>query len=281
VITVLSDQLITVVAGPQIGATMLGVFVVGSDLASIPLSRGMPIINQIMLPAFSKFQDDRESATYYYGRLLTVASVVFVPMLVGLACVADSLILAVVGAKWEESIVPLALMSLGMIFRMHNHLIKTVMISMGRPALMLTSNLLQLTSLFIFTTLALERGVVGLVLAWVLTEFLIALISIPLSQRILDTGSKFLLHAYRAALVSSILMGACVMGTKAIMNGYPEIVTLLLSVFVGIISFYFAMRLIFIKEMSIAATVLFGSRFAFLVAAPPKHRRSDSKSVGD
>lgn len=262
--TLLSDILITLVAGPKLGAALLGVYGMSADFASLPLAKGMPIINQTMLPAFSKFQEHRASASYYLEKLLGVTSLAFVPMMVGMACVADTLVLAVMGAKWAPSILPLAIMSLGMIFRMNNILLKTAMTGMGRADLSLKSNFLQLALLLPLTIYAMEYGVIALIVAWVGTELLVMVATVQLSKLAFDTSFMRLLRCYRPALVSSAIMGGCVMGIKVLLGNQTSMAVLLMAVATGIVSYYLATRLLFLKELQTTLKTVFGDRFAFL-----------------
>lgn len=263
-LALLSDQLIVLVAGPMLGATVLGIYGMSAELASLPLSKFMPVINQTMLPAFARFQEDREAATHYLEKLLGVTSLAFIPMMVGMACVADTLVLTVFGDKWAPSILPLIIMSLGMAFRMMALQLKTVLTSMGRADLSLKSHLLQLLLLLPLTIYAMTYGVIGLIVAWVLTELLVMIATVQMSKSVLDVTFIGLLHSYRPALLSSALMAILVLGSKALFSNQYHVIGLLIELLVGVVSYYLATRFIFNKQFSIAFKTIFGKRFAFL-----------------
>lgn len=263
-LTLLSDQLITLVAGPVLGAALLGIYGVSAELASLPLAKLMPVINQTMLPAFAKFREHRDSATYYLEKVLGVTTLAFIPMMVGMACVADILVLTFFGEKWAPSIVPLAIMSLGMIFRMTTLQLKTVLTGMGRADLPLKSNSLQLGLLLPMTFYAMTYGVVGLVMAWVLTEFLVMLATVQMSKQVLDTTFMRLLRCYRPAVVSSTTMAVCVIGMKAMLGHEASVAVLLMAIATGAASYYLATRFIFRKEYQVAFLAVFGDKVGFL-----------------
>ena len=267
-LALLSDMLVTLVGGPKLGAQRLGVFGVSADFASLPLSKGMPIINQTMLPAFSRLQDHRDSATYYFAKLLGVTSLAFVPMLVGLACIADTLVLTVLGSQWELSILPLKIMSVGMVFRMNSQLLKTVMTSMGRTDLVLISNALQLVLLLPVTIYAVEYGVLGVTIAWALAELVMALALIRLSQSSLDTSLMLFVRCYRPAFVSSAIMGIFVLGIETLHGNLGGMAALLLDIATGVLAYYIAVRWFFVAELRTALKAVFGDRFAFLAGRP-------------
>ena len=263
-LALISDQLITLIAGPTLGATVLGIYGMSAELASLPLSKFMPVINQTMLPAFARFQEDRVAATHYFEKLLGVTSLAFIPMMVGMACVADTLVSTVFGDKWAASIQPLIIMSLGMAFRMLALQLKTVVTSMGRPDLSLKSHLLQLLLLFPLTVYAMNYGVIGLMLAWVLTEFFVMIATVRMCKSVLDVTFLSLFRSYRPALLSSGLMAIMVLGSKAIFANKPQVVGLLIELLVGVVSYYLATRFIFTRQFQIAFKTIFGKRFAYL-----------------
>lgn len=267
-LALISDQLVTLVAGPMLGAAALGIYGISAELASLPLSKFMPIINQTMLPAFARFQEDREAATHYLEKLLGVTSLAFIPMMVGMACVAETLVLTVFGDKWAPSILPLIIMSLGMAFRMMALQLKTVLTSLGRADLSLKSHLLQLVLLLPLTLYAMKYGVVGLMIAWVATELLVMLATIQMSKSVLDVTFIGLMRCYRPAVLSSALMALTVLGSKAMLENQPNIFILITQLLVGVLSYYLATRFIFNKQFQIAFKTIFGKRFAFLAGQP-------------
>lgn len=260
----LSDQLVTIVAGPIIGVRQLGFYVLSLDFALMPLSKGMPIINQTMLPTFSKFQEHRDSASFYFEKLLAGISFTFVPMLVGLGCIANSLILTVVGAKWADSIILLEVLSLGMIFRLTSLQLKNVMMSMGRSDLLLKTNLLQLILLLPMTIYMMHYGVIALALTWVSVELFVMLAAIKLSKSVIDISLIKLLRCYRPAFVSSSIMAASVIGMSFVLHSQSGIILLLAEIATGVLSYYLAARFLFVNQLRAVIQAIFGNRFVFL-----------------
>lgn len=262
----LSSMLATLIGGPKLGPALLGIYAVAGQFALLPLSKGMPVINQTMLPAFAKFQAHRDSATYYLERLLGVLALAFTPMMVGMACIADTLVLTVFGEKWAPSIVPLMILSLGMVLRLNTTLVKTALSAMGRPELILKASLLQFVLLLPLTIYAVEYGVMGLVAVWVVTEFIVALVTVKLSRMVFDTTFGGFLRCYRPALLSSVIMGICVVGSKLMLADQNDVVALFTPISIGVVSYYLSVRFLFANELQIALKTAFGSRFQFLAA---------------
>jgi len=220
----------------------------------------MPVINQTMVPAFSKFQHDRNAATYYFEKLFGVVSILFIPAIIGTACVANAFILTIAGAEWEQSIIPLQIMSIGVIFRMTNNLYSTVITAMGRSDLRLKSSVIQVTFIFPLIILNLYHGVIGLVIAWVVAEFMAMITNIEFSKRILNSSFKSYTKMLSPALISSLFMAICVIAILDILQGQHQAIILGLQILMGGFTYLFLLRILYRKQLLIVKNAIFGEK---------------------
>jgi uncharacterized membrane protein len=98
----------------------------------------------------------------------------------------------------------------------------------------------------------------------VATEVLVMLVTVQLSRLSFDTSFMSLLRCYRPALVSSTIMGACVIGSKTLLDNQSSMPVLLVAIATGIASYYLATRLLFLKELQTTLRTVLGDRLAFL-----------------
>jgi O-antigen/teichoic acid export membrane protein len=173
-------------------------------------------------------------------------------------------VITLFGEKWAPSVLPLAIMSLGMIFRMTTLQFKTVMVSMRHADLSLKSNAMQLLLLLPLTMITMNYGVLELIVAWVATEFFVMLAMVQMGKRALDISFLRLLKCYRPALVSSTVMAISVMGIKFLLGNKYNLTVLLTAITVGLISYYLATRFLFPNQFAVAFKVIFGVRLKFL-----------------
>ncbi len=266
-ILLLSDGLIVLVAGPVLGAVVLGVFHVSIELAMLPISRAMPIINQTLLPALAKFKEDRDLASFYLLKLLRVTSIIFFPVLTGIACISDSLVLNILGEKWVNSITPLAVLSLGMIFRANALLLKSAAISMGHATLSLKSNLLLLVLMLPATLYLAQYGLMFLIFAWIIAEVIALLFIVYLSKKIFTIGFISLAKCLFPAITASTIMASCVLISKTFLGSPDSIIVLLLSITIGTLSYYLATRYLFQDSLHLTRKTIFGDRLTFFAPA--------------
>jgi len=257
-VTLLSGKLVHFIAGPELGAAKLGLYAVSLQFAMLPLAKFMQIINPTLLPAFSKFQDQRELATRYLEKSLGIASLAIFPAVIGMACIADAFVIIVIGPRWSEVAFPLALLSLMMPLRMITLFLRPVMTSMGRADLALKSSLTLLCLLPPLTLIGIQYGVFGLVAAWLVAEPLVALNTMRLSRHALPTTIRRLLRSVFPALACSAIMAAAVLGLRASFGFGASLVELMGAVAAGAFSYYLALKLLFPERMRDTLRVIKG-----------------------
>lgn len=254
----------SLIVGPTLGATILGLYVVAIQFASIPLSKGMPIINQTMLPAFSKLQDNPKEAAYYLKRMIKVLSIYIVPLLVGLACVADLLVHTVFGEKWEASITPLTAFSLGMILRVNVMLLRTAVTSFGRADLRLYSSGLQLLLIVPLTIFGINYGITGVIIAWIVTEIIITTITLAFGCYVFDVKFLQLIRSHIPSVTCSSIMALIVITWKTQLSPFDLALTMVTAAIIGGLSYLILLRLLFHNDLKTATKLVFGNRLRFL-----------------
>lgn len=261
VVGMMSGAVLSLIAGRQLGAELLGIYAVSAEFAMWPLSKVLPVMNLSLVPAFSKFQSQRDVATHYWVKGIGFAALVLVPAMIGMACIADAFVHTILGDKWSDAAVPLALLSIMMLLRFVTQLLRPVMTSMGRPDLSLKSYLFMLVVLPPAALVGVRYGVFGLVVALLVTEIIWTLVTVQLSKKVLDISYAAILRSMRPALLSSAIMAVCVLGARYLAGNSGGGANLLLGVGVGAVSYYLALRLLFPDKLQDTILLVFGKRF--------------------
>lgn len=161
-----ADKLIL---GRLLGSDRLGVYAVGSQLASLPLDKSGGILNQVAFPAYTKLQADPTRA--YGAYLKTVDLILFflVPICFGVASVADEAIHVVLGANWSNAALPLAFISVITPLKLVAVSYTNLLNGVGK-VLLVTRNL-ALACIIVPASLIIgaQKGLYGVCLAWVLS----------------------------------------------------------------------------------------------------------------
>lgn len=259
-IVLLTDKLFSLIAGPRMGSEMLGIFAVAAQFAFLPLSKVMPMINPLIFPSFSKFKDHPTHASYYLGRSLNILALGLFPAIIGMACISNEFVRTVLGEKWLAAALPLSLLSLSMPLRMVTSLIIPIVSSMGRADLNLILVSLKFFILLSTILITIDHGIFGLVIASLITEFIVVLTAIQLSKHIIRICLIDIYNTLRPAIGSTLVMAACVLWVR-IMLGHDSSpwIVLILEIFVGIISYFTTLVIFFPNQIKNVYRLIFGS----------------------
>jgi O-antigen/teichoic acid export membrane protein len=261
-VVLVTDKLAALIAGPVLGAELLGIFAVTFQFALLPLAKVMPVINPIIFPAFSKFQEQRDIAAYYLCKSLGMVSLGLFPIMIGLACISQEFVTIVLGEKWSAVAVPLALLSIVMPFRMTTSFLRPVLASMGRADLSLKSTIVAFVILLPLMSIGAHYGVIGMVAALMVVELAVAFSTIGMSKAVLGTSFIKIAECLRPAIVSSAVMAASLLGVKTIFESRVGPGGLLVYIGVGAVIYFLMLRIFYGKLLEDAITLFLGKRNA-------------------
>lgn len=165
------------ISGQLLGTIATGYLQMAMTLAALPMSKIGDIFQSILFPVFSRIQSDRARASIVFLKIHKVLMVVTMPMFVGIAIVADELIVLMLGEKWAPIIMPVQILCVINIFSISAAIIPKVIEGMGDSK----SNILFQGYIFITLPLFLYVGA-----TYGLTKMLFSwLASMPLGYCIL------------------------------------------------------------------------------------------------
>ncbi len=95
------------VVGRTLGAAALGAYYVAYVLPQILRLRVTWAVGQVLLPVLAKSRSDRELTLQVYYHASLLIAWVGVPAMVGLAVIADPVVLVFFGPQWEAAVAPL------------------------------------------------------------------------------------------------------------------------------------------------------------------------------
>jgi len=129
-----SDKVDFFIVGKQLGPAPLGLYEKAFNLMDITVKELSVKIGPVLFSAFSKIQDDRSRLMAAYHKVIFALSLVIYPVFFGLFLVAPSFIHVLFGEKWMPSVLPLQIMCVAGLMRMHLQVTSTVINSIGKVA---------------------------------------------------------------------------------------------------------------------------------------------------
>lgn len=106
-------NLYTLVIGRQFSATNLGYYTRADQFASFPPYNINAIISRVTYPILSSIQDENERLSTAYRKYIQLASFLIFPLMIGLAALAEPVILILLTEKWLGIVSLLQILCLG------------------------------------------------------------------------------------------------------------------------------------------------------------------------
>ena len=240
------------VAGRILGKAALGFYNVAWILASVPVDKVAALVGQVTPAFFSAVQADHAAMRRYVLRITEGIALITFPVSLGLVLVARDFVLLVLGAKWEGTIAPLRLLAAYAAFRSITPLLPQVLqiirdsrFEMWR---MVAAAVVMPTS---FYFAAQRWGTVGLAMAWMLVDPLLAFVLYRRVFRKIQLSPRAYLAALWPALSGTALMAAAVLAVGVLSpSGWTPGLRLAAQIGVGVITY------------GLACVVLHRERFA-------------------
>lgn len=245
VIFVATGKSLDLIAAPTLGAHAIGLFAVAQQLALMPISRLMPIINQTLYPAFALLRDNVEASRTYLLKSIEMSSIVIFPLTLGMACVANDMILVLFGEKWLPMELPLILLGLSMPIMLVRQLCCAPLNALGqaKPALQINLAIFLMQALGAF--IAMQYGIMGLVALVMLVQPVALILSYCLTRNIYRIHSTDLLKATRPACIAATLMALPLIALNMLLPISGHIALLLVKIALGGICYVLAIRFLF------------------------------------
>lgn len=200
------------IASRFLSPSAIGAYSVGLHLATLPMQKMMMVVNQVAFAAVARLQDEPARIGAGLLKAFRLATLLSVPLLWGLAACAPEFVRVVLGAKWEEAILPVQVLSLVIPVRLVSGLMWTAVVAVGRTdvfmRLMSVAAILFPMSFFI----GVHWGLTGLTMAWLFAWVTNFCIGVRWAVRPIGLSLSGLMRSMAVPLLAGIpMIGAIVL----------------------------------------------------------------------
>ncbi|AZP12229.1 lipopolysaccharide biosynthesis protein [Undibacterium parvum] len=231
------SQMDILIAGAFLGRDALGIYSVAMQLASMPLSKAMGVINQVAFPAMSRMNHNGSltgERLLHGGKLI---SYLLFPVMWGLAAVAPFVVAILMGEKWKDAVLPLQVVCLVLPLRSICTLLTTAVSAFGRADIELKNTLTAFLIFPICLFVGVHYGVLGLSLSWFFGTPIYTYLTVRSSKDVLGFNYRDIFVALLGPFLTSSVMFLTVMMLTSFLNlSYLSIPSLLALVLIGVIS---------------------------------------------
>jgi len=151
------------------GVTPLGIYTMATRFVE-QLTVVNSIAQRVLFPTYSGIQDDIERLRRIYLQVLSLISLLSVPVVGGMVFLAKPFVLIFLGSKWIDSIVPMQILSLGILIKIFTDSSASLFNAFGKPSVTFYMVLVRASTLFLtIIPLANKFGINGVALSFTIS----------------------------------------------------------------------------------------------------------------
>jgi O-antigen/teichoic acid export membrane protein len=203
--------------GRVLGAAALGAYSLAAAAALIPLTLLGAPLHQVVSPAYSRIQDDPERLQRAWLRSKQMSVAVVAPALLTLAVAAPDFVTVVLGAKWDEAVVPLQLLCIGGVANALMALNWSLLQSTGAAKTLLRVMLLSSVVTWTGFALGVLWGIVGVAALYAAARWLLVVPASALTTRAVNFDLGAALRAGAAMLPLALVAAGVGLGVRLLL----------------------------------------------------------------
>ncbi|HET9251416.1 MAG TPA: lipopolysaccharide biosynthesis protein [Candidatus Eisenbacteria bacterium] len=246
------------VVGRLLGASATGVYTMAFTIASTPVEKITALVGRVAFPLFSHVRNDLPAMRRYFLLLTEGLALAGMPLAIGLALTADRFVPVVLGQKWLDAVVPLAILALLATIRSFTPMITHVLNAVGRQRFAMYNGFLMAgVGPIAFVVGAKLWGLPGVAVGWLA----VMAVSLPFVTWATLSGIQLPFRTYLGALGPAA--SACAIMTAAV-----------LAARFGLAGAGLSLTAAFLTEVAAGAIAYLGAVFLF-----HRHRIESIRSV--
>lgn len=242
------DMLRTMIIGKKYSSNDLAYYDKAYTYSYYAVSIVNSSISTVLLPAFSKSQDDTARLKEMSRKSVRMSAFIMIPAMIGIASIARPLTLTILTSKWEQCVPFLILFCILRIPTFIMTIDKQVYYAMGRSEINLYYEialcLLNILTLFITTQL----GIIYVAVGATLVEYIGCIAICVIASKIYKYTLKERVADIYKPILSSLIMAVVIFIISKINCG-SSLITLFAQILLGIISY--ALSSCVLKDMNI------------------------------
>jgi O-antigen/teichoic acid export membrane protein len=204
-----ADQLLV---GGLLGRATLGFYSVGDNLAQMPTREATMPLTQTLFPALSRIADDPDRLRAGYQRAQSLITAIALPIGVGFALVAEPLVEATMGAKWQPAVPIIQALSAVFALQTLGSMVQPLGMAKGETKLLFVRDLqMFFVRLPVVIGAMLLWGLPGLIFGRVFTGLFAAGVNMTVVRRLTGLSVAAQLLANVRSLLAVAIMAASVL----------------------------------------------------------------------
>jgi teichuronic acid exporter len=196
-----------IIMGRTLGVEKAGVYNVGSEVASIPMSRINAVMGEVAFSAFAKSKDDLQRAKQYLEKSLRLMGALIFPVFYGISIVANEMVYLLLGEKWSLAGPVIFILCLVLPFRMLVSIMFNFSNGMGEARFNMVNSIIMAVVLITAIYVGAMQGINETAAAWVVGFLLVYAILLFRFMKKFRLALSTLLTCWPAFLISVFMWG--------------------------------------------------------------------------
>ena len=226
------SQADVLIVGKLLGESLLGLYSVAMQLASMPAQRVGAIFGTVAYPAFARARMDGGEVAHYLLMAFRALSFLSFPVFFGMASIAPDLIRIVLGEKWLGAVVPFALLCIVMPLRVAAPINYAALQAIGHPRVNLRNIFISSIAMPLAFALGCRYGLLGVSMAWLLVYPLMVLQGFHAASRHLGVSVRQMFLPMGRPFIAAASMGGGVLLLRSFLP-IPELPKLAILIVFG------------------------------------------------
>lgn len=204
------SNLYTLVIGRVFSPAQVGHFNRGKQYALLPMQTVLDMALKVNFPILATMQNDNARLLRAYKKLMSVPLYVLYPILIGLAAMAEPLIIVMIGEKWLPCARIMQILCVGYMFSPLTHLNLNLLYVKARTDLVLKLELIKKPIAFAILFASIPFGIIWMVIGKAVYEFIAFSFNCYYTGKILDYGELKQLKVLAPIFINAFIMGGVV-----------------------------------------------------------------------
>lgn len=241
----LNSNLRNLLIGKMFSPATLGFYNRGDQFPNFLISNINGSIQSVMLPTLSSYQDDKQKVKAIVRRAIVTSAFIVIPMMVGLAVIAEPLVKILLTDKWLPAVPFLQIFcAVYALWPIHTANLQAIN-ALGRSDIFLKLEIIKKILGLIILAISLPFGVYAITLGILVGGILSTFINAYPNLKLLNYSIREQWKDITPSLLISLLMGAIIYPIQWV--GMSDMLTVIIQIVVGVV-FYVGLARLFKLE---------------------------------
>ena len=182
------NNLYTLVIGKVFSASVLGNYSRANSYANLPSSNITSIMQRVTYPVLCKIQDDDETLSETYRKLIRMSAFIIFPLMTGLSALAHPFILIILGTKWSMCAVMLQILCFALMWYPIHAININLLLVKGRSDLNLRIEIIKKVISVIILCIAVPMGIMALCYSRIISSIISLFINTYYTGKLINLG---------------------------------------------------------------------------------------------